>query len=81
VAEEPADSVVAAINDKDKTNPYHSKKTHFGVNTVVDDAKFKKYLQDKALIKRREVSIETSLDSIDTFSMLKEVMTSEVPTS
>jgi hypothetical protein len=47
VAEETSASIVADINDVVKTNFNHRKKTHCGVNTVLDDANYERYLQDK----------------------------------
>jgi hypothetical protein len=47
VAEETSASVVANINDDVKTNINHRRKTHSGVNTVVDDTNYEQYLQDK----------------------------------
>jgi hypothetical protein len=47
VAEETSASIVAEINDEVKTNSKHRRKTQCGVNTVVDDANFEQYLQDK----------------------------------
>jgi len=47
VAEETSASVVVAINEEVKSNSDHSKETYCGVNTIVDDANFKQYLQDK----------------------------------
>jgi hypothetical protein len=46
VAEETSASIVVEINEV-KTGSNHRRKTHCGVNTVVDDANFEQYLQDK----------------------------------
>jgi hypothetical protein len=40
-------SIVAKINDEVKITSKHRRKTQCGVNTVVDDANFEQYLQDK----------------------------------
>jgi hypothetical protein len=44
VAEETSASLVADINDEVKTNSNHRRKTHCGVNTVIDDANYERYL-------------------------------------
>jgi hypothetical protein len=47
VAEQTSDSIVAAINDEDKTNSNFRRKTYCGVNTVIEGANYKQYLQYK----------------------------------
>ena len=47
VEKETSARIIAAINDKENLNSKHSKDIRCGVNTVVDDAKTKQYLQDK----------------------------------
>jgi hypothetical protein len=47
VAEETSASIVAEINDEVKTNFNHARKTHCGVNTVLEDANYEQYMQDK----------------------------------
>jgi hypothetical protein len=47
IAEETSASIVAELNDEVKTNSEHSRKFKCGVNTVLEDANFEQYLQDK----------------------------------
>jgi hypothetical protein len=47
IAEEASASIDADLNDEVKTNSEHSRKFKCGVNTVIEDANFEQYLQDK----------------------------------
>jgi hypothetical protein len=47
LAEETSANIVAELNDEVKTNSKHGRKFKCGVNTVIEDAKFEQYLQDK----------------------------------
>jgi hypothetical protein len=47
LAEETSASIVAKCNDEVQTNSEHSRKFKCGVNTVIEDANFEQYLQDK----------------------------------
>jgi hypothetical protein len=47
IAEEISAGIVAELNDEVKTNSKHSTKFKCGVNTVIEDANFERYLQDR----------------------------------
>jgi DNA-directed RNA polymerase specialized sigma subunit len=47
ITEETSTSIVAELNDEIKTNSKHSSKFNCGVNTVIEEAIFEQYLQEK----------------------------------
>jgi hypothetical protein len=65
IAEETSASIVAELNDEVKTNSEHNRKFKCGVNTVIEDANFEQYLQDKLRHNpQRKVSNGTCFEKI-----------------